>query len=354
MTSDSIDVSALGKRDRHAFEGAAAVHAHADQSTEKKAKAEQVKPALVLSHDVRGRPLPPGLEWVQRALPEAQSTQLFRELLAAFDFVGLPMRGNPMRRKKAPFVSVPVLLQQGSRFLLCIPGYRFPGLAFHEGRHPAWIDKAQAPAALKAAWAKFAPQANQALITLYEDGSVGIPPHSDKAKDLQAHASIVDLVLGERCKRPFVYEQTAAVPVAEEKDQKAPVSNTERWELVPGHGDLVTMTAAANASGEHSVPEVRARDWPRLGRRISIVWRTVQTLIEPTNGAVFQRASEASGHKIDRARGIVSGTHTTAKGQTKAFRSSLWQDAARADELYYVEAGSNNYVRKYFASGSAR
>lgn len=278
------------------------------------------KKVIEIEVDVHGKKLPPGVRWVRGLVPEAD--ELWDELQdnPSMPFEGLATRGKKMLRKKAPFVGKPVELNrivdgrvQLATSVKCIPGYRFPGFQFRNGSHPPYIDKKESPSTLVKVWDRLSAKANQGLCTEYDNGDAGIPPHSDAYVDLKPTGDLVDLILGPNAKRPFIYEtikRTVTVDLSDSSstssdsdsdDDLADTKNNnnnkskkknnkkkkdeskttikreviDSWELHPEHGDVIIISAAANLAGEHSVPKVTKTKWPNLGKRISIVFRSV-------------------------------------------------------------------------------
>lgn len=94
-----------------------------------------------------------------------------------------------------------------------------------------------------------------ALVNLYEDGRVGLGPHSDDETDLRADAPIASVNLGE----------TRAMRFHKKGDKK------RNFNVQLHHGDLLLMEPPLQEHWKHSIPTRRNVKGPRINVTFRVV-----------------------------------------------------------------------------------
>lgn len=135
------------------------------------------------------------------------------------------------------------------------------------------FDHEDAPARLKEVWTQLAPWADQAMVTVYNDGDASIPLHSDKVHHLDRDADIVDVIVGQGATRPFQIEE---------------VATGNLYEIKPVSGSCITLTPRGNQLVKHGVDKTKGF---KFKKRYSIVFRKCKSIWDPATASFVYDSS---------------------------------------------------------------
>jgi nicotinamidase-related amidase/alkylated DNA repair dioxygenase AlkB len=153
---------------------------------------------------------------------------------------------------------------------------------------------------------------NHCLIQLYRHGRDWISEHSDKTLDLERPSFIVNVSLGRT--RTMVLrpkkageegkearQKTAGDEGPEARQKKAGDEGPEAKQKIPlPHGSILVMGLETNRALYHAIRQEGARD--EDGPRISLTFRHIGTMLEPSTGAVWGIGSPVSTQAEARVR----------------------------------------------------